>query len=171
MVNASTRYYRLNRETKKVIHKCSHCDYETSNTRIQLLNHINAKHVAEEDRPYQCELCDRGFAQKAHLDNHSKVVHKITNIVNKVSSISYIISPTNILPKSTKTKARRVYYLTHGVINTTDINNKKHEYLPDVYLKKHDIHYDAEKGFIKLDKCQLYVNTCDCHYIMLPRRV
>jgi len=171
MVNASTKYYRSNRLTKKVRHCCTHCDYETSNTRIQLINHINAKHVEEKDRPYQCDHCDRGFAQKAHLSTHLSVVHHIKQTILKISSISYIIEPTNILPRSTKTKARRVYYLSNGIINTNEINNKEHEYLPGVYLKKHDIHYDFAKGFIDLSKCPLYVNTQERRNITLPKYI
>ncbi len=170
MVNASTSYYRSNRRTKRVIHRCPHCNYETTNARIQLINHINAKHVAEKDRPYQCMHCARGFAQKAHLDKHLATVHDIYNHKPKVASISYIIDITKTLPRSTKTKARREYYKTHKVINTNDINNQKHEYLPDIYLKKHDIHYDANKGFINLCKCPLHENTCNCYKIRLPKR-
>ena len=169
MVNASTKYYRTNRRTKKVRHCCPHCTYETANARIQLINHINAKHVEEKDRPYQCDHCNRGFAQKAHLATHLSTMHGIEQPTLKISSISYIIEPTKSVPRSTKTKARRKYYLNHSVINTTDINNKKHEYLPDVYLKKHDIHYDAKKGFITLSKCPLHANTCDCGCITLPK--
>ena len=98
-------------------------------------------------------------------------VHNIKQPTLKVSSISYIIEPTKRVPRSTKTKARREYYLNHSVINTTDINNKKHEYLPDVYLKKHDIHYDAKKGFITLSKCPLHANTCNCRCITLPKYI
>jgi hypothetical protein len=171
MVNASTNYYRKNRKTNKIKHCCPHCSYETPNARIQLVNHINAKHVKEKDRPYQCDHCNRGFAQKAHLSSHSSVVHNIEQNILKVISISYIIEPTDIVPRSTKTKARRKYYMDHGVINTTDINNKKHEYLPGVYIKKHDIHYDAKKGFITLSKCNLHENTCDCGCITLPKYI
>ncbi len=171
MVNASTNYYRNNRNTKKVIHCCPHCDYTTTNARIQLINHINAKHVEEKNRPYQCSHCDRGFAQKAHLSSHLQVVHNICQRVLKVSSISYIIKTTDTLPRSTKTKARREYYNNHSVINTSDINNMEHEYLPGVYIKKHDIHYDAAKGFITLSKCPLHTNTCRCRCIIIPRNI
>ena len=170
MVNASTLYYRANRLTKKIIHCCPHCDYSTTNTRIQLINHINAKHVEEKDRPYQCEYCARGFAQKAHLETHLFVTHEIEKTNIKISSISYIIESTTTQPRSIKTKARRLYYLTHGVINTKDINNMEHEYLPGVYLKKHDIHYDCGKGFINLKKCYL-TNTQDYRCITLPKRI
>ena len=170
MVNASTSYYRSNRRTKRVIHRCPHCNYETTNARIQLINHINAKHVEEKDRPYQCMHCARGFAQKAHLEKHLATVHDINNYRPKVASISYIIEVTNTLPRSTKTKARRDYYENHKVINTNDINKQKHEYLPGTYLKKHDIHYDANKGFIHLCKCPLHENTCNCCRICLPKR-
>ena len=170
MVNASTNYYRSNRKTKRVVHQCPHCDYSTTNARICLINHINAKHVKEENRPYQCMHCARGFAQKAHLDKHLSTVHNICIPVPKVSSISYIIEVTDNLPRSTKTKARREYYKTHKLINTNEINNQKHQYLPNTYLKKHDIHYDANKGFIKLSKCPLHENTCDCCRICLPKK-
>lgn len=170
MVNASTNYYRENRLTKKVIHSCPHCVYSTTNTRIQLVNHINAKHVDEKDRPYQCENCDRGFAQKAHLATHLLTVHKIKQPAIKISSVSYIIELTETIPRSTKTRARRIYYKTHGVINTNDINNNKHEYLPGIYIKKHDIHYDAGKNFINLSKCQLHTNPLRCR-IRLPRNI
>ena len=171
MVNASTNYYRSNRKTKRVVHQCPHCDYSTTNARICLINHINAKHVKEENRPYQCMHCARGFAQKAHLAKHLSTVHNICIPVPKVSSISYIIEVTDNLPRSTKTKARREYYKTHKLINTNEINNQKHQYLPNTYLKKHDIHYDANKGFIKLSKCPLHENTCDCCRICLPKKI
>lgn len=171
MVNPSTKYYRNNRTTKKVIHCCSHCDYSTTNTRIQLINHVNAKHVLEKDRPYQCEHCDRGFAQKAHLSSHLQIEHDISQPTLKVISVSYIIETTDKMPRSTKTKARRQYYVDNSVINTVDINNMVHEYLPGVYIKKHDIHYDALKGFITLSKCQLHASTNNQRCITIPKLI
>jgi len=168
MSNPSTNYYRSNRKTKKVLHKCPHCSYETGNCKIQLINHINAKHVDEADRPYQCHHCERGFAQKAHLDKHLLTVHKIKTKKLKVVCISYMITNTSLIPRSFKTKARQTYYKQHPVINTSDINKQKHEYLPGVFIKKHDIHYDANKGFIHLEKCSLYKNNSN--KIKLPRQ-
>ena len=135
MKNPSTTYYRKNRHTKKIIYQCPHCDYQSNNTKIQLRNHINAKHVVEKDRPYQCAHCSRGFAQKAHLDKHLDNIHGIHIHCHKVSSISYIIRLTAGKPCSVKTKARREYYKNHGLINTNDINNQRHEYLPGIYIK------------------------------------
>jgi hypothetical protein len=155
-INPSTKYYRDNRKSKRVIHSCQHCNYATTNAKICLINHINAKHVDEKDRPYQCQNCERGFAQKAHLDKHMSTIHNIDIKPLKVSSISYIIKMANNSPKSTKTKARCEYYENHHIINTNEINHHKHEYLPGVYLKKNDLHYDNKKGFIEIDKCFLY---------------
>jgi len=159
MCNPSTAYYRKNRQSKKIIYKCPHCSYQTSNAKICLINHINAKHIPERERPFQCNECTRGFAQKAHLDKHLEVCHNIVRPQRKVSSISYIVKLTDRHPRSTKTTARRQYYMKHKVINTNDINNNQHEYLPGVYLKKHDIHYDINKGFIDVNRCHLYKNT------------
>jgi hypothetical protein len=156
MCNPSTAYYRKNRESKKIVYQCPHCSYQTSNAKICLLNHINAKHIPERERPFQCHECTRGFAQKAHLDKHLEVCHNITRQKRKVSSVSYIVRLTKMIPRSVKTKARRQYYMGHRVINTNDINDSQHEYLPGVYLKKHDIQYDINKGFIYVDKCNLY---------------
>ena len=170
MPNPSTNYYRSNRKTKKVLHKCTHCNYETGNSKIQLINHINAKHVDEADRPYQCNHCERGFAQKAHLDKHLSVIHKIKNKQLKIASISYIISITDQIPCSTNTRARRDYYKHNSIINTADINKKKHEYLPGIFIKKHDIHYDSNKGFINLEKCSIYKGREQIN-IKLPRNI
>ena len=170
MCNPSTKYYRENRKTKKVVHSCPHCDYTTTNAKICLMNHINAKHVEEKNRPFQCQHCERGFAQKAHLDKHLSTIHDIATLPLKVSSISYIIKTTDNYPKSVKTKARFDYYQNHHIINTNEINNQKHEYLPGVYLKKHDLHYDYNKGFIKVNKCPLYRGEKK-HRIKFQRRL
>ena len=79
MVSKSTEYYRKNRQTKKVVYKCPHCNYQTNNSKIQLVNHINAKHVQEKDKPFQCEHCNRGFAQKAHLVQHYNQYNPVKN--------------------------------------------------------------------------------------------
>ena len=170
MTKNSTDYYRENKKQRRVVHSCPHCNFETTYGKCVLINHTNAHHTEECNRPFQCSCCNRGFAQKAHLETHLFVTHEIEKTTVKISSISYIIEPTLTHPRSIKTKARRAYYLTHRVINTKDINNKQHEYLPGVYLKKHDIHYDTGKGFITLTKCPLS-NTLGCRCNSLPKRI
>lgn len=158
MVCGSTIYYRKNRKSKRVVYKCPHCDYKTSNNKITLMNHINAAHVCESERPFQCHCCSRGFAQKAHLMGHLKKVHKIEPKPKKVATLLYIINVTNNIPTSKNTLARRNYYLNNSVLKSRDIYKKKHYYLTNTHLKNHDIHYDFKKGFITLDKIEL-VNT------------
>ena len=62
----NTQYYRNNKENKKIVHQCPHCNYSTTGPKITLKNHIMAKHTPESERPYQClhPNCCRGFAQK-----------------------------------------------------------------------------------------------------------
>jgi hypothetical protein len=122
------------------------------------MNHINAVHVCESKRPFQCHCCSRGFAQKAHLMGHLKRVHKIEPKPNKVTTLLYIINVTNTIPTSKNTLARRNYYMNNSALKSRDIYKKKHYYLPNTHLKNHDIHYDVKKGFITLDKIEL-VNT------------
>jgi len=155
MVCESTIYYRKNRESKRITYECPHCDYKTSNNKITLQNHINAVHVCESKRPFQCHCCSRGFAQKAHLIGHLKSVHNIIHKPDKITSILYIIAVTENIPTSRNTLARRNYYLQNRTLKSTDIYKKKHIYLPNIYLKNHDIHYDLKKGFITMKKINL----------------
>lgn len=156
MVMNSTEYYRLNREQKNKVYSCHHCDYETYNSRACLNNHINAKHTKEEDKPFQCVCCNRGFSQKAHLNIHCEKEHDIKIPDQHIVSVAYIIKLTEKKPRSKKTKARRNYYVNNDVIRTTELNNQQHEYLPGVYMKQHDIHYDFRQGFILLHKVPLW---------------
>ena len=155
MVCESTIYYRKNRESKRITYECPHCDYKTSNNKITLQNHINAVHVCESKRPFQCHCCSRGFAQKAHLIGHLKSVHNIIHKPDKVSAILYIINVTDLIPTSRNTLARRNYYLKNKTLKSTDIYKKKHIYLQNICLKNHDIHYDLKKGFITMKKINL----------------
>ena len=171
MVKNSTDYYRKNRRDRRIVYQCPHCPYHTYNCKGVILNHINSKHETESNRPYQCTECDRGFAQKADLIRHLKHEHKLSGnpVYLKVSTLLYIIAPTNTLPKSKKTKARRDYYLANPVLKSRDIFNKHHEYLPNCFLKNHDLHYDRrneyitfhtlalKEGFNILDKPQIVV--------------
>ena len=155
MVCGSTIYYRKNRESKRVIYQCPQCDYSTTGSKITLKNHINAVHVCESERPFQCQHCTRGFAQKAHLMGHLKKVHNIETIPKKVSTLLYIINVTDIIPTSKRTLARRNYYINHRSLKSRDIYKKKHYYLPGMHLKNHDIHYDVKNGFIIVQKVEL----------------
>ena len=158
MARNSTDYYRENKKTRKVVYRCPSCSYETTGCKIQLMNHIHARHTPENLRPYQCSSCNRGFAQKAHLHNHLLKQHNIdiASQLHKIATMAYFIQLSQIEPKSKKTKARYNYYGTHSCIKSRDIKNRKHEYLPHIYLKLHDIHYDVKKGFITLAKVPLY---------------
>ena len=156
MTRTSTQYYRENRNTRRVVYKCPHCAYETANCQIAIKNHINAKHTPEHERPFQCQMCPRGFAQKAHLHIHCKKVHDKNIPQHKLFAVAYIINILEKNGKSKKTKARQVYYKNHSVINSKELTAKKHEYLPGVFMKQHDIHYDQKNGFIKMHKCSLW---------------
>lgn len=157
MVNNSTDYYRENRRNKLFVHSCPHCSYCTHDSKITLTNHINSRHRNEEERPHQCPRCARGFAQKAHLIRHLECEHGIKNDItfSKISTLLYIISLTDIHPKSKKTKARCKYYSENSVIKSKDIHTNKHEYLPNYFLQNHNIHYDVKKGYVIIHKLAL----------------
>ena len=71
----STEYYRKNKLTRAKIHKCPHCSYETTGPKQTLINHINAKHKSESEKPFYCSCCDKGFAQAANYEKHMKRFH------------------------------------------------------------------------------------------------
>jgi len=154
MTRTSTQYYRDNKRTQRVVHQCPQCSYRSTGPKIQLTNHINAKHVVEAERPYQCQRCTRGFAQRAHLEKHMARVHdEVMERRTKAICVGYQIEVAlDVQPRTKKTRARQSYYTRHPTITSSQINNKEHEYLPGLYLKTHDIHYDAAKHFIVLRK-------------------
>lgn len=166
MTRTSTDYYRANRANRHVVHTCPHCPYETTGPKSGLVCHINARHVDECDRPFQCEHCERGFAQLAHLHKHCTRAHGLPPPPSrKITAIGYLITLTEKEGSSYKTQARRSYYRKHTWLKSREINEGRHEYLPGLCLKTHDIHYDAQKGLIQLSKCELRAPTR-----RLPRR-
>jgi hypothetical protein len=154
----STEYYRINRENKSKTYRCPHenCNYETHNSKSALVNHINAKHTPEKNKPFQCSEpgCNRGFAQKSHLINHIKNVHKkdTSKLDTRTTNIIYEITLTDKIPKSKSTIARREFYRKHPVLKSCNLFKKKYIYGEDKYLKNHDLHYDQRKDFIILNK-------------------
>tara|TARA_Y100000389_G_scaffold37117_2_gene31480 strand:+ start:704 stop:1558 length:855 start_codon:yes stop_codon:yes gene_type:complete len=154
----STDYYRNNRINKFKTYRCpfENCGYETHNSKSVLTNHINAKHVSESERPYQCKEpgCCRGFSQKAHLANHMKKHHnkEISLLEGRTTDIIYTISITDKIPRTKSTVARREFYIKNPILKGSKIFNKKYNYLDDKHIKNHDLHYDVKKGFINMEK-------------------
>lgn len=166
MTRTSTDYYRANRVSRQVVHACPYCCYETTGPKNSLTCHINARHVEESERPFQCPHCERGFAQLAHLNKHAARVHGLPPPRRpRVGAVGYVISLTGKEGKSYKTRARRAYYRNHTLLKSREVSSGMHEYLPGVYLRTHDIHYDAQKGIIQLSKCELRAPP-----LQLPRR-
>ena len=129
------------------VHKCPHCDYTTSGPKCILQNHIYSKHTKEEDRPFQCKHCTRGFAQKSHLQKHMKKEHNICIECTKDRSIvEYHIQVLNNEPISDKTKSRINLYKKNPIIKAEEISN--HIFWYTKKLKSSHLHYDSKKGYI-----------------------
>ena len=70
-LNTHVRRVHYNEDLKNK--SCPHqCGYSTSNN-DHLRNHINAVHLGL--RPFKCDLCEKDFTQKSHLNTHHKNVH------------------------------------------------------------------------------------------------
>ena len=147
----STKYYRKNKLSRDKIHKCPHCDYETTGPKQTLINHINAKHKAEKDKPFYCACCDKGFAQAANYEKHMKNIHgkivKVTKTREQRKPYMYVITMGEYLPSSKNTVARIEYYKTHKHIPAQDLG--KITYKDGKFLLQKDIHYDRKSGYIQ----------------------
>ena len=147
----STKYYRKNKVSRDKIHKCPHCDYETTGPKQTLINHINAKHKAEKDKPFYCACCDKGFAQAANYEKHMKNIHgrtvKVTKTREQRKPYMYVITMGNYLPSSKNTIARVEYYKSNKHIRAEDLG--KIVYKEGKVLLQKDIHYDRKTGYIE----------------------
>jgi len=155
MVNNSTDYYRQNKTLKRVVHKCSHCEYSTTGPKISLKHHIDAKHTAESEKPFQCRHCERGFAQKVALINHMSNIHNINVNIKKKIGMIYFISLGKI-PTSKKTKARYNYYKTNPIIISNKMKNNDYEYLDNNFIKTNILNYDKRNGYIIISTKPIY---------------
>ena len=153
-VARNTNYYRKNKLERKVVHKCpyTNCNYETTGPKQTLKNHINAKHVPESERPFQCKFagCNRGYAQKCLLSNHYKKSHGLTIELKKNRTIVeyHINTDGQYHPTTSSTINRYNYYKENPIIKAENLNT--FEFLPGKFLNANHIHYDAREGYINL---------------------
>ena len=70
-VGQSTQHYRR-AKVNGVKRHCPHpgCNYSTCYSKNNLRAHILAKHTPASERPFHCEKCGQGFAQKAAMIKH-----------------------------------------------------------------------------------------------------
>jgi len=152
-VAANTAYYRNNKKNRLKVHNCPHCNYETTGPKCILINHINAKHTQNTNKPFQCLHCSKGFSQKAHLQNHLIKKHNIPEHIAKPPVQSknifvYLITLTGKKAKSKTTIARLDIYkrnpkLFTEELKTLTVNGKQ-------LVKPHNLHYDAKQEYISL---------------------
>jgi len=151
----NTNYYRKNKLERRVVHICpyNNCTYETTGPKQTLINHVNAKHVPESERPFQCKFtnCDRGFAQKCLLRNHYEKKHNLKLELKKNRTIiEYHIDTSNseYEPTTASTINRLDYYKKNPIIKAKNLG--EFSFLPGKFLNANHIHYDAREGYIKL---------------------
>ena len=73
----TTHRYEVKFEQHKLKHfpptlPCKHCD-KYVHTDNNLKEHIKRKHTPEEQKPYHCEECGKGFMDKGRLEDHINV--------------------------------------------------------------------------------------------------
>jgi hypothetical protein len=139
----SAEYYRKNKENRKVVHQCPHCEYSTTGPKISLKHHILAKHTPEKERPFQCphECCNRGFAQKSHLQNHLCKVHNSKEEPGRTKRVLYyIVNRTEKIPTSQKTRERMSFYNDYNILTHEIIKRN---------ISMSNLHYDMRNGYIE----------------------
>lgn len=152
-IAANTAYYRNNKKNRHKVHTCPHCNYETTGPKCILINHINAKHTQNTNKPFQCNHCNKGFSQKAHLQNHLIKQHNVPEHIAKPPVQSknifvYFITLTGKEAKSKSTMSRLDIYkrnpkLFAEELKSIKVNDKQ-------ILKPHNLHYDAKQHYISL---------------------
>lgn len=151
-IKHSTNYYRKNKTKRKIVHKCPHCEYETTGPKSSMQAHIWSKHTPENERPFQCymEGCCKGFAQKINFQRHLKKKHNIDVELKKNTQIAeYHITLTNVQPIAKKINHRINFYRLNPIIYPHHLNN----ILPgttDQIIKSNHLYYDSREGYIKL---------------------
>lgn len=138
---------KCDKKIKAKILKCKYCNYETQGPKCILQNHVYSKHTPENERPFQCEYCNRGFAQKSHLHTHLKKRHNIiSSPVQEKKIVEYHITVLNKEPTSKKLISRINIYKENPIISAKYISN--YTFWHTKTLKPSHLHYDAKKGYI-----------------------
>ena len=129
-VLGSTAYYRRNKLDRTKVHKCSHCDYETTGPKSCLTAHILAKHTDKKELPFSCIYCDKKFVQKqnciTHIERHHPNEAERDNIFEsemyrkKDATYQFVISQGKYKPTSVKTRDRYNFYMSKKVIKKSD---------------------------------------------------
>ena len=85
-------YYRRNKEERKIVYSCPHCNYETTGPKQNLKVHTWGCHTPENERPFKCpkKNCCRGFAAKHSLQKHLSKVHGETINLSVSRNILFI---------------------------------------------------------------------------------
>ena len=139
---------------------CSQCNYYTTGPKINLKKHILSKHTLECNRPFQCkqENCNRGFAQKAHYDNHMCNVHgEKKDKGRKKRVLYYTIEMGDIDPSWQKTKERMTFYKKNTILTTNKIREN---------ITMSCFHYDVRHGYIAvgvITERDILNNITVCH--------
>ena len=146
MVAYNTNYYRRNKEKRFKVHKCPHCNFETTGPKSSLQAHIWAKHTDEKDRPFQCpcDSCHRGYSARANLHKHMKQCHNITIPKDKTIFAYSVKINNNICPRVTNNQKKRLeFYETNLVIPRTIKDSK------DITILE-KMHFDAHQKLINI---------------------
>lgn len=146
--NHNTNYYRRNKIEKFNIHKCPHCNYETTGPKSSLNAHIWSKHTPENKKPYQCPCfkCPRGFASRANLHKHISKKHDIIIPKRRKGILIYQISLQNQNNEEISND-KKYYYETNSYIMNKNLPIVLSR---DENIMYDDLQYDNQKGIISL---------------------
>lgn len=144
----NTNYYRRNKVEKFNIHKCPHCNYETTGPKSSLNAHIWSKHTPENEKPFQCPCfkCSRGFASRANLHKHILKKHNIKIPKRRKNVLIYQISLQNQNDEDISNE-KKEYYMNNKFIlnNNLPITISRYE-----NIMYDDLQYHKSKGIITL---------------------
>jgi len=99
---------------KGEILQCTQCDY-THILEARMKNHIFTHHTDEKDRPYQCEVCHKGFGNSSVLRQHMFIhdnkrqfkCDKCSSAFNKKVNLTWHIRSVHLGEKRVKNGLKR----------------------------------------------------------------
>merc|ERR1712179_364616 len=84
-------------EHPSLLLKCTECEFMALSAN-RMRTHNLQIHVPMSERPYQCQLCHRGFLTPARYRKHLKDSHKLSNDeLDKIIQVNY--GPTGKYPE------------------------------------------------------------------------
>ena len=159
----------ITNETGEDATLCYVCGYQ-SQTLAGMEQHINKIH-GQEQLPYRCGICSKGFLKPERVTSHAKCVHNTKVNVVQLQTISpppsdceeVTGSRTVALPKEVVQQSTNVSQISHSMNNTEVSQTVNQE---DIVFGESKVQQDFAKGRVDLAICPDCGKNCSSRKLM-----